>query len=178
MDKENNIKKQKNEEDNRQNVTIVDMMECRERRVQIQNKLIQEFHVPVISFCMNIPGPVKTSERIRSGFESGKEDLMKALLNNRVKIYKTIEFHEITGDELLLSADAPAEKLKDIAVLIEENHKYGRLFDIDIIKINGEKISRQAYRKCLICGDQAQNCARSRKHTIEELQKQIKKILA
>ena len=165
-------------EENKQEVTIMDMMQCRERRVQIQNELIQEFHTPVVSFCMNIPGPVKTSELIRSGFESGKEILLKSLAESSVQIFKTIEFHEITGDELLLSADAPAEKLKDIAVNIEENHKYGRLFDMDIIGTDGEKISRQTYRKCLICGDQAQNCARSRKHTIAEMQEQIRKILS
>ena len=79
---------------------------------------------------------------------------------------------------MLLSADAPAEKLKDMAVNIEETHKFGRLFDMDIIGTDGEKLSRQTYRKCLICGDQAQNCARSRKHTIAEMQEQIRKILS
>ena len=165
-------------EEKKQEATIVDMMQCRERRVQVQNELIQEFHTPVVSFCMNIPGPVKTSELIRFGFESGKEALLKALAESSVQIFKMVEFHEITGDELLLSADAPAEKLKDIAVNIEENHKYGRLFDMDIIGTDGEKLSRQTYRKCLICGDQAQNCARSRKHTIAEMQEQIRKILS
>ena len=164
--------------ENKREVNIMDMMQCRERRVQIQNELIQEFHTPVVSFCMNIPGPVKTSELIRSGFKSGKEALLKALAESSVQIFKMVEFHEITGDELLLSADAPAEKLKDIAVNIEENHKYGRLFDMDIIGTDGEKLSRQMYRKCLICGDKAQNCARSRKHTIAEMQEQIRKILS
>ena len=164
--------------ENKQEVTIMDMMRCRERRVQIQNELIQEFHTPVVSFCMNIPGPVKTDQLIRLGFESGKEALLKALAESSVQIFKIVEFHEITGDELLLSADAPAEKLKDMAVNIEETHKFGRLFDMDIIGTDGAKLSRLIYRKCLICGAQAQNCARSRKHTIAEMQEQIRKILS
>ena len=43
------------------NVTITDMMNCRDRRVSIQNELISKYDKPVLSFCMNIPGPVKTN---------------------------------------------------------------------------------------------------------------------
>ncbi|MEI3381538.1 MAG: citrate lyase holo-[acyl-carrier protein] synthase [Dorea sp.] len=38
------------------NVTITDMMNCRDRRVSIQNELINKYDKPVLSFCMNIPG--------------------------------------------------------------------------------------------------------------------------
>ena len=44
---------------------------------------------------------------------------------------------------------------------------------MDVIAINGQKLSRPAYHKCLICDCQAQECARSRKHTIEEMQEKI-----
>ncbi len=55
-----------------QEVTITDMMFCRDRRVQIQNEFIEKYQKPVISFCMNIPGPIKTTPLIRKGFEAGK----------------------------------------------------------------------------------------------------------
>lgn len=48
-----------------QEVVLTDMLACRERRVNIQNKYIQRYHCPVISFCMNIPGPIKTNEQIK-----------------------------------------------------------------------------------------------------------------
>ena len=51
-----------------QEVTITDMMYCRDRRVQIQNEFIETYQNPVISFCMNIPGPIKTTPLIRKGF--------------------------------------------------------------------------------------------------------------
>ena len=41
-----------------QKVVLTDMLACRERRVNIQNEYIQRYHCPVISFCMNIPGPI------------------------------------------------------------------------------------------------------------------------
>ena len=44
-------------------VVLTDMLQCRERRAQIQDTFIEQYHCPVISFCMNIPGPVKTMNR-------------------------------------------------------------------------------------------------------------------
>ena len=35
---------------------------------------------------------------------------------------------------------------------------------------DGRKLSRMRYRKCLICGRQAQECSRSRTHTVREMQ--------
>lgn len=37
-------------------VVLTDMLQCRERRAQIQDTFIEQYHCPVISFCMNIPG--------------------------------------------------------------------------------------------------------------------------
>ena len=132
-------------------VVLTDMLQCRERRAQIQDTFIEQYHCPVISFCMNIPGPVKTNEQIRTAFDS--------------------------GDELLLAIDCPAEKIKNLTTEIEETHPIGRLFDIDVIDTDGQKLSRPSYRKCIICGCQAQECARTRKHTVEEMQAKIEEML-
>lgn len=161
----------------KQEVTITDMMKCRERRVQIQSEYISRYHKPVISFCMNIPGPVKTGDLIKNGFEQGCKELLSELEHNGITVLKSRVFHDITGDEMFLCVSAPAEKIKDITQKIEEEHPYGRLFDMDVIDITGEKLSRPSYRKCLICGCQAQECARSRKHTVQEMQEKITEIL-
>ena len=44
--------------------------------------------------------------------------------------------------------------------------------------MNFEKLSRKSFRKCLICEAQAQECGRSRKHSIEELQNKFRKLNA
>lgn len=93
------------------------------------------------------------------------------------EIKNFLEIHEKTGDELLLSIDCPAEKIKDIITEIEETHPIGRLFDMDVIDTDGQKLSRPSYRKCIICGCQAQECARTRKHTVEEMQAKIEEML-
>lgn len=159
-------------------VVLSDMLACRERRSDIQNAYIQKYHRPVISFCMNIPGPIKTNDQIRNAFLSGKETLFLSLKKENISVLDQIEFHDITGDELLLAADCPAEKLKELTTNIEEKHPFGRLFDMDVIGTDGKKLSRGVYRKCLICGCQAQECARSRKHTIAEMQAKIEEMLS
>lgn len=160
-----------------QEVTITDMMFCRDRRVQIQNEFIEKYQNPVVSFCMNIPGPIKTTPLIQKGFEVGKEALLHALSVADMTVLESRVFHDITGDEILLCIDAPAEKIKDLTQRIEETHPYGRLFDMDVIGTDSKKLSRPSYRKCLICDCQAQECARSRKHTVEEMQNKIEEIL-
>ena len=160
-----------------QEVTITDMMFCRDRRVQIQNEFIEKYQKPVISFCMNIPGPIKTTPLIRKGFEAGKDALLHALSAADMNVLESRVFHDITGDEMLLCVDAPAEKIKDLTQQIEERHPYGRLFDMDVIGTDGMKLSRSSYRKCLICDCQAQECARARRHSISEMQDKIEEIL-
>ena len=160
-----------------QEVTITDMMFCRDRRVQIQNEFIEKYQKPVISFCMNIPGPIKTTPLIRKGFEAGKDALLHALSAANMEVLESRVFHDITGDEVLLCVDAPAEKIKDLTQQIEERHPYGRLFDMDVIGTDGMKLSRPSYRKCLICDCQAQECARARRHSISEMQNRIEEIL-
>lgn len=158
-------------------VVLTDMLRCRERRAALQTELIQTYHCPVLSFCMNIPGPVKTTEQIRQAFEQGANELLKQFTSKQISVLHKIVFHETTGDELLWAVNYPAAELKEIATYIEENHPLGRLFDMDVIDIDGKKLSRGTYRKCLICGCQAQECASSRRHTIAQMQEAIQLLL-
>lgn len=159
-------------------VTLEHMLACREKRMLLQQALLEQYHRPVISFCMNIPGPVKTNPQIFQAFLSGKNELLERLEASDYQILNTIELHEPTGDELLLSVNASATDLKSLTTVIEDTHSCGRLFDMDILDEDGQKLSRSRYRTCIICGKQAQECARSRSHTIEELQGKVLELCA
>lgn len=158
-------------------VGIEEILNCREKRVAIQNKMIKKYNVPVISFTMNIPGPIKTNNEIKKAFNIGKNLILEKIKENNIEILEIQELDENTGNELFVSTNSSAEKIKNITVAIEESCELGRLFDIDVIDINFEKLSRKSFRKCLICEEQAQECGRSRKHSVEELQNKVKKIL-
>ena len=58
-----------------QTVTLEQMLEARERRAQRQRELTAQFGLPLVSFTMNIPGPVKNSPLIRRGFRLGERCL-------------------------------------------------------------------------------------------------------
>lgn len=154
------------------------MLARREARSHEQQKFLQAHSSPLISFSMNIPGPVKTNSLINRAFMLGKNLLLSKLEKINAEILDVSEIHEDTGDELLLSVgNVSPEILKDIAVNIEENSHAGRLYDIDVIDSSGRKLSRETFRKCLICEKQAQECARSRIHSVSEMQKAVENLL-
>ena len=153
------------------------MLLCRERRFQIQQSYLQNYNCTLLSFCMNIPGPIKTNASIRKAFELGKHELLSWINLEHITIKDFSEFHEKTGDELILALDCPAKKIKEKAVLLEETFPLGRLYDIDIINRDGTKLSRNYQRRCIICNKPAFECARSRSHAIEDLQNKVDEIL-
>ena len=159
-------------------VEIDEILDCREKRVAIQNEMIKKYNKPVISFTMNIPGPIKTNNEIKKAFDIGKKLILEKLKENNIEILEKEELNVNTGNELFISVNSSAEKIKNITVAIEESCELGRLFDIDVIDVNFEKLSRKSFRKCLICEAQAQECGRSRKHSVEELQDKIEEILS
>ena len=159
-------------------VGIDEILNCREKRVVIQNEMIKKYNMPLISFTMNIPGPIKTNNEIKKAFDIGKNLILEKLKENNIEILEIQELNENTGNELFISTNLLAEKIKNITVVIEESSELGRLFDIDVIDVNFEKLSRKSFRKCLICEEQAQECGRSRKHSVEELQNKVEEILS
>jgi len=60
---------------------------------------------------------------------------------------------------------------------IEDQHPLGRLWDADVIDINGVSLSRKHFglpaRRCLLCEQPAHDCARSRLHAMQELQRSV-----
>ena len=53
-------------------VILSQMLARREARAMEQKKFLENFNAPLISFSMNIPGPIKTNEKIRVAFDVGK----------------------------------------------------------------------------------------------------------
>ncbi len=158
-------------------IDLPQMLDCRERRTNVQNELLRGYGRPVISFCMNIPGPIKTNAQIRAAFLDGRTALIEALEKESIAVLQSFDIAEPTGDEWIAAVDADAAEVKELTMEIENRHPLGRLFDMDVIDINGEKLSRPRFRKCLICGRQAQECARARAHSVAEMQKAVMKML-
>ena len=67
-------------------VTLEEMLAAREERARCQWELLRSTGTPVISFCMNIAGPVKSGPAIRRGFREGLMRLEEALRGARMKL--------------------------------------------------------------------------------------------
>ena len=159
-------------------VELPAMLAWREDRASLQRDLREKHHSPLLSFSLNIPGPVKTNAKLLRLFEDGLSSITSLLQAMEVTVLETKERHAPPGDECLMAFRGNARLVKEKMTALEESHPLGRLFDIDILDANGEKLSRPIPRRCLICDEQAQVCARSRCHSVEELMAKIEEMLS
>lgn len=162
-------------------VSLMEMLDARERRAQRQMQLLQQYGKPLICFTMNIAGPVKNSPLIRRGFCLGKRLLEQQLMVAKATVLHFEEINENTGNEAIYVLDCDPLTAKRAAVCIEDHTEAGRLFDMDVLRRDGSKVDRQELnleaRRCLLCGGIAQNCARSRTHTVQQLQQRTEQLL-
>ena len=158
-------------------VELPAMLAWRETRSLLQKKIIESYNLPLLSFTLNIPGPVKTNKELLQLFQLGLSSIKHELQNINIDIEKQEERHADTGDECFLALRGDAILIKEKMTALEENHPLGRLFDIDVLDATGRKLSRPQPRRCLICGEQAQACARSRRHSVGELTAKIEAML-
>ncbi len=157
-------------------VTLEEMLLCRERRAEKQKDLLCRFSSTVISFTMNIPGPVKNSPSIQRAFFFGWKELFCSLPQDCILFSEYIT--EKTGCEGILAVDLSGEAAKKICQAMEEETALGRLFDLDVILKSGEKLSRREERGCIVCGKQGRACSASRAHSVSQLWKKVQNILS
>lgn len=168
-------------------VQLPDMLACREERAARQAQLIEEYNKPVVSLSMNIAGETKNTPAISLLQREGEDELKAAAEKSGLVLLHEERKDDFTGPESLLVYDDPegsagfvplAQRLKDLSVAIEEETPWGRLYDIDIIGTDGEKLSRGEARKCIVCGGPAADCARSRAHGLDQIRKATDELIA
>ena len=149
---------------------IAEMLAARDTRVQRQQRLLRGGGT-LVYLTMNVPGPVKVTPLIGEAFSAGAAAIGEAF-HGRMSLLTAN-----TGLEAWLVCAQDADDVKRETVRIEDTSAIGRLLDIDVIRANGTKLSREALklppRRCLLCGKAAFVCARSRAHSVDELRREI-----
>ena len=158
-------------------VTLQEILDARERRAEAQRQLLKQLARPLISFTMNIPGPVKDSPMIRRAFDEGLRMLDDALGEAGIACASRQITHADTGNEFLCAVKASAAAVKEICMRIEDGSPMGRLFDMDVIGLDGQKLARKEERRCLVCGALGRGCASRRLHSLEELNAAVTRLL-
>lgn len=156
------------------NVTLKDILRARDTRADAQRRLLQAHRLPLVSFTMNIAGPVKSSPLIELAFDAG----LAALYGTLGQPVTAEIIRPATGCEALLVYDRPAAALKDTCLTLETAAPIGRLYDLDVLDTDGSKLSRPEPRACLICGGPVTVCSRSRAHGLDAIVGRTHEILA
>lgn len=162
-------------------VTLEQLLDAREQRAARQRMHICKFGVPLVSFTVNMPGTYKKTSESCIIFREGCAALKKKLEENFSQPVYSEVYELDTGYEALIGVNADVKSLKENVLQVERMHSLGRLFDFDVIGLDGNPISREALgypkRKCLLCEQDANLCGRSRKHGTDELVKEIRTMI-
>ena len=155
------------------NATLEEILRARDTRAASQRRLLNAYHLPLVSFTMNIAGPVKRTPLVELAFDAGLKELQAAL--GQPIAAEVIRPH--TGCEALLVYDRPAAELKAACLKLETAAPVGRLYDLDVLDVDGTKLSRPQQRTCLVCGAPVTACSRSRAHGLEAVTARTDEIL-
>lgn len=143
-------------------ITLEEILNQREERMYaIENVQADYPNHSVISYQLNIPGPLKNDAELLYAFEEGLKQIQDAKL--------IVDWREnLTGPEAILIHPKDAQATKLDMIQIEDHFPLGRLFDLDVAGADRKAVDI-APRKCLLCEEPAHMCSRSRKHGLEEV---------
>lgn len=162
-------------------VTLEEVLRNRDNRVQHQRDALEFFGRPLVSVTIVNPGPVKDSPSARKVMTHALKALMAAMADRSWEVLNWEVRYDPTGPEALLVVDAGSLELKQAMTRLEEENPLGRLWDLDVIDPQRGAISRKTLglpaRRCLLCGEAAHACGRSRAHSLQELQNAIEEII-
>ena len=157
--------------------TAIDILNAREERVELQEKLMDDFQNTLLCMRVNVPGVRKKTELSKGIFDVLSKEIDRIF---QVRILKSHFNVGAEGPIELLVIDEKSDEVKRKAIQLEENHPLGRFVDIDVYdNKTRESLSRTsmgfAPRKCYICDKTAYNCVRNQSHSKEEIIGHIKK---
>ena len=165
--------------------TLEQILQGRDDRYAMQTTLLRKYGLPLVSCTMNIPGPDKNSPLIQASFVKAKE----IFAGRNQGILEEVAYRNLeTGPECyyIVLGGTNLYALKRRLAFFEQVFPIGRWLDLDLKGVDGVPISRKdivlEQRRCLLCDRPAKECARSARHSIEDLlaytEKELKLFIA
>jgi len=153
--------------------TLQDILKSKDERVHYQKYLLNKFSNTIVSYKLNIPGPIKYNSLIKEIFDEGLQLFRSELMDNFIEIQHENIMYKNSGPEYFAVINSSSCIIKELTTKMEETHILGRIYDYDVLNSKGRHIDRQELgieaRKCLLCEKNAFECGRSRKHEVSEL---------
>lgn len=155
-------------------VTLDQMLHAKELRVHRQKKYLIQYHLPIISLTLVIPGPIKNSSGTRYLFAEAMKIIKQYFDQKNIQKIIDEQVSMVCGLEAILVFHCDTDELKKHCIMIEESHPLGRLWDIDVIDPKTQiSVSRsnflQSPRQCLVCQNLAKACSRNQQHSLNEI---------
>lgn len=154
-------------------VTLEELLLSKEQRYKRQILWRERYQATLLSFTVVMPGTVKDSLLSRRIFQRGWQALLHLCQQKQWSPLANACFWLPTGAEGLIALAQDAVVVKEAVMLLEQHYDLGRLWDFDVIDLQGNVITRQRLnlpsRRCLICECDARVCARAQTHSLHDL---------
>lgn len=162
--------------------TITDVLAAKDHRLEIQQAFFAKYPEKIlVNMNLNIPGPIKNNRYLQQIFAWGVKQLEDLFKQNNFSFHLVKTINADSGQEVFYLLDNDPYLVKKVCIAFEDQTKLGRLFDADVLICNQKKaISRSVLkvpsRSCFICSRPAKECARSRRHSVSQMQAFISKL--
>ena len=153
------------------------ILDAKEVRWLKQKDYLSDYGPTILSFKLNIPYWPKISEEIIFVYDRSLKSFEKFLAEKKLTPKLLSEEQTALGPAAFIHINDHPRKIKEAAIIFEENFEIGRLLDIDVLSKDGLPIERDIKRSCLICDDVSINCMRSNKHTSKEVREVFDKMI-
>lgn len=157
---------------------IAQVLAAKDYRVALQQNIFQEYpNATLVDINLNIPGPIKNNQYLIELFNYGIKKLEKEWRDNKYNYHLVKALNNDAGCENFYVLLESSKMVKLSTISFEENSSVGRLFDADVLVKGKPAISRKelnyASRRCYLCSRPAKECARSRRHSVQQMQEYI-----
>lgn len=157
---------------------MLEFLEARDRRQETLEAQLANRYPALLFFTLNIPGGDKTPPGAFGLYNHGLETLFNAFPGMRLLVQGSDQLGPYTYFRL----DRDPGEVKRACVELESAGPHARLYDLDVYDSQGRQLDRAAIglapRSCLLCENQAVECIRLKRHSIEEVTDKAHELLA
>ena len=154
-------------------ISLEQLLSAREARALLQQQLLAQYGQTLLCVTLTAVGGVKKNALLDYVFTKTLENLTALFMQLNITPTKEIVRPLATGHEAFFVLPIDGRALKAATIELEESMPLARLWDLDVFDAKGNLLSRADFalppRACLLCGNEAKICARTRKHAVDEI---------
>lgn len=144
------------------------ILQDRESRFALQQRLVKQSRRPLLSFTLNVPGDDKRTPLAQAALHKVWPQFLAWSAPQGLPVDAVQYLDLACGYAMLATVHVSAMAAKQVGIAFEQSHAIGRLCDIDIMDIDGSYVKRTALgsapRRCLVCGEDFWVCRRQTRH--------------